>query len=126
MTDVLIIEDNADNARILTYALERAGLRVRHARTGEDGLDQIRARRPDLVVMDIGLPGIDGIETTRRLRAFEPKLPVVAITSFAMKGDREQVLAAGCNGYLEKPFDPITVVENILTFVEAAHESSDR
>ncbi|RME40494.1 MAG: response regulator [Deltaproteobacteria bacterium] len=117
MTDVLIIEDNKDNARLLTYALRRAGLQVRHARNGPDGLAQIRARRPDLVIMDIGLPGIDGIETTRRLRTFEPDLPVVAITSFAMKGDREKVLEAGCNGYLEKPIDPLTVVDQILAFV---------
>lgn len=115
MKTVLVVEDNKDNLQIITYALQRAGYEVVAAETGEEGVEQAMARRPFFVVMDINLPGIDGIEATRRIRASEVdgSIPIVAITSYAMRGDREKIMAAGCNGYFEKPFDPLTIVAQI-------------
>ena len=82
---------------------------------GPAALKDIPTNRPDVVLMDINLPGIDGIETTRRIRALETgvRVPIIAITSYALAGDRERFLAAGCNGYVEKPIDPMTLVEDL-------------
>jgi two-component system, cell cycle response regulator DivK len=115
MKTVLVVEDNKDNLQIITYALQRAGYEVIAAETGEEGVELAIARRPFFVIMDINLPGIDGIEATRRIRASEAdgSIPIIAITSYAMLGDREKMLAAGCNGYFEKPFDPLTIVAQI-------------
>jgi len=115
MRSVLVIEDNFDNLKIVRYALERAGYLVRAAETGEEGFQMAQAERPDLILMDINLPGMDGIETTRCIRAsaIDGTIPIVAITSYAMSGDRERIIAAGCNGYIEKPIDPITIVDQI-------------
>lgn len=115
MKTVLVVEDNRDNLQVITYALQRAGYEVIAAKTGEEGVDLAVARRPFFVVMEISLPGIDGIEATRRIRASEVdgSIPIIAITSHAMLGDREKLLAAGCNGYFEKPFDPLTIVSRI-------------
>ena len=115
MKTVLVVEDNKDNQKIITYALQRAGYEVIAAETGEEGVELAIARRPFFVLMDINLPGIDGIEATRRIRAAGAgdSIPIIAITSYAMQGDRERMLAAGCNGYFEKPFDPLTIVAQI-------------
>ncbi len=125
MKSVLVVEDNRDNLKIITYALQRAGYEVIAAETGEDGVAMAIARRPFLVIMDIDLPGIDGIEATRRIRAAEvAAVPIIAITSHAMVGDREKIMAAGCNGYFEKPFDPLTIVERIHKLIGLDHEGS--
>jgi len=115
MKTVLVVEDNPDNRQIITYALQRSGYEVIAAETGEQGVELAIARRPFFIVMDINLPGIDGIEATRRIRssASNGSIPIIAITSHAMRGDREQIMTAGCNGYFEKPFDPLTIVEKI-------------
>ena len=115
MKTVLVVEDNPDNELIIHYALQRAGYHVISASTGEKGVDLAISEQPFFIVMDIGLPSIDGIEATRRIRAAEKgnSVPIVAITSYAMLGDRDKILKAGCNGYFEKPFDPITIVERI-------------
>ncbi|MBI5484766.1 MAG: response regulator [Deltaproteobacteria bacterium] len=115
MKTVLVVEDNKDNLEIITYSLQRAGYQVIAAESGEDGVEQAIVRRPFLIIMDINLPGIDGIEAIKRIRASEAdgSIPIVAITSHAMRGDREKIMAAGCNGYFEKPFDPITIVDQI-------------
>ena len=115
MKKVLVIEDNKDNLRLITYALKRSGYEVVAAETGEEGIELALRERPFFIVMDIALPGIDGLETTRRIRNSEinDTIPVIAITSYAMQGDRERIVAAGCNGYLEKPIDPLTVVATI-------------
>lgn len=122
MKTVLVVEDNKDNLQIISYALQRAGYEVLAAETGEQGVAMAIARRPFFIVMDINLPGIDGIETTRRIRAAEidGTIPIVAITSYAMRGDRERILAAGCNGYFEKPFDPLTIVAQIHKIIGVA------
>lgn len=115
MKTVLVIEDNRDNLRLISYALERSGYTVIAAESGEEGVDIAIRERPFFIVMDINLPGIDGLEATRRIRASEANgsIPIVAITSFAMFGDRGKVLEAGCNAYFEKPIDPLTIVARI-------------
>lgn len=115
MKTVLVIEDNLDNLRLITYALEHAGYKVISVGTGEEGVEVALRERPFFIVMDINLPGIDGLEATRRIRASEAdgSIPIIAITSFAMFGDRDVVVAAGCNAYFEKPIDPLTIVDRI-------------
>jgi two-component system, cell cycle response regulator DivK len=115
MKTVLVVEDNKDNLQIITYALQRAGYEVINAETGEEGVDLAIASRPFFVVMDIDLPGIDGIEATRQIRASEAdgSIPIIAFTSYAMVEDREKLLGAGFNGYFEKPFDPLTIMAQI-------------
>jgi two-component system, cell cycle response regulator DivK len=102
---VLIVEDNPRNLKLVRDLLAFAGYRTLDASNGEDGVALARAHRPDLVLMDVQLPGIDGVEALARVRA-DPEiadLRVVALTAFAMKDDRERFLAAGFDGYLEKP-----------------------
>ncbi len=128
MKNVLVIEDNKDNLTLITYALKRAGYNVISAGTGEEGIGLALKERPFFIIMDINLPGIDGIETTKRLRDSEmgDSIPIIAITSFAMLGDREKILSAGCNGYFEKPIDPLTIVEKIQEIIGGKDESSHR
>jgi two-component system cell cycle response regulator DivK len=105
MTVVLIVEDNPRNLKLVRDLLEHAGYRTLEASTAEDGLALARAHRPDLVLMDVQLPGMDGVQALARLRA-DPAtngIPVVAVTAFAMKEDRVRFVAAGFDGYLEKP-----------------------
>lgn len=115
MKKVLVIEDNPDNLKLITYALERAGYAVMSAGTGEEGIELALKERPYFIIMDIGLPGIDGIETTRRIRAsgIDGDIPIIAMTSYAMLGDRERIMAAGVTAYFEKPIDPVTIVAKI-------------
>ncbi len=118
MKKVLVIEDNPDNLKLITYALRRRGFEVISAETGEAGIELAMREEPFFIIMDIGLPGIDGLETTRRIRISDPGTPIIALTSYAMAGDREKILAAGCNGYFEKPIDPLTIVGKMLEIVE--------
>lgn len=120
MKKVLVIEDNLDNLRLITYALRRVGYEVIHAQSGEEGIEMVVKEKPFFIIMDINLPGIDGLEATKQIRNKEDikDIPIIAITSFAMAGDRERILSAGCNGYLEKPIDPLTVVESIHKFLK--------
>jgi CheY-like chemotaxis protein len=115
MRKVLVVEDNKDNLELITYALKRAGYEVIAAETGEEGVELAIKERPFFIIMDINLPGIDGLEATRRIRNSEAdgRIPIIAITSYAMRGDMEKVLAAGCNGYFEKPIDPLTIMGQI-------------
>ena len=115
MKKVLVVEDNKDNLRLVAYALKRSRYEVIAAETGEDGVVAAVRERPFFILMDIDLPGIDGLEATRRIRNSEAdgSIPIIAITSYAMRGDMERVLQAGCSGYFEKPIDPLTIVEKI-------------
>lgn len=115
MKKVLVVEDNADNLRLITYALKHAGYEVLAAETGEIGVELAIREKPEFIVMDINLPGIDGLEATRRIRASgaDGSIPIIAITSYAMSGDRDKVLQAGCSAYFEKPIDPLTIVDRI-------------
>lgn len=112
---ILVIEDNDQNAYMIAFLLEQAGHRVVHAPDGRRGIAMAEAERPAIVLLDIQLPEMDGYEVARRLRAL-PSLegvPVVAVTSYAMAGDSERALAAGCTGYVEKPIDPDTFVATV-------------
>lgn len=115
MSTALVIEDNMDNARLVIYPLKRAGYEVVIAQTGEEGVDLAVSSLPSLVLVDIGLPGIDGLEVIRRIRTAREcdGIPVVAITSYALAGDRERILAAGADGYFEKPIDPVRIIDQI-------------
>jgi CheY-like chemotaxis protein len=104
---ILYVEDNDDNVFVLKNRLERAGHTVLVARDGAQGLATARAERPDLVIMDLSLPVLDGWEATRRLKAAPETshIPVLALSAHAMTGDREKALAAGCNDFDTKPVD---------------------
>jgi two-component system, cell cycle response regulator DivK len=117
MTTILIVEDNPANLKLALTVLEHASYEVLHADNAADGIATARRCRPDLILMDIQLPGMDGMAATRLLKA-DPAtagIPVVALTAFAMKGDEERILAAGCDGYIAKPFD----YKNLLARVDA-------
>jgi CheY-like chemotaxis protein len=104
---ILIVEDNTRNMKLVRDVLNHVGYRTLEAATAEDGLALARAEHPGLVLMDVQLPGMDGVEALERLRA-DPAtadVRVLALTAFAMKEDRERFLAAGFDGYLEKPLD---------------------
>lgn len=112
---ILMIEDNEQNRYLETYLLESRGHEVQAAGDGPAGLRRAAAERPDIILLDIQLPGMDGYEVARALRQMPglAGVPIVAVTSYAMPGDREKALAAGCSGYLEKPIDPDTFVADI-------------
>ena len=105
---VLIVEDNPVNLRLAQFLLEKRGFSVRKATTGAECLTEMTRDLPDIVLMDIQLPGEDGLAVTRKIRS-DPRMAgvvVVALTAHAMAGDREKILAAGCDGYIAKPVDP--------------------
>ena len=115
---VLVAEDNATNRRIVAALLEKLGIAADMAENGQETLDALTRERYDIVLMDVQMPGMDGLETTRRIRAGERpgvRIPIVAMTANAMKGDREACLAAGMDGYLSKPIDPAEL-ERIMAF----------
>jgi two-component system, cell cycle response regulator DivK len=107
MATILYVEDNADNVYMLTRRLERRGHRVLAAGDGEAGIEAARREKPDLVVMDLNLPVVDGWEAARRLKAAEEtrRIPILALSAHAMPGDRERAVAAGCDDYDTKPVD---------------------
>ena len=116
---ILVVEDNERNLKLLRDVLEYAGYDVRVARTGEDGVTLAVKEPPDLVLMDLQLPGIDGMEALRQLRA-SPRtsdIPVVAVTAQAMKQDRERALEAGFDGYVEKPISVRAFPEQVRRFL---------
>lgn len=112
---ILLIEDNEQNRYLATFLLERHGYRVAVAVDGPSGVAAATESPPDLVLLDIQLPGMDGHAVARALRQVLTlaKTPIIAVTSYAMPGDRERSLAAGCDGYIEKPIDPMTFVATI-------------
>lgn len=112
---ILIIEDNEQNLYLATFLLERCGFSVVQARSGPEGIVLATKSRPDLILLDIQLPLMDGYCVARELRN-NPELkdvPIVAVTSYAMAGDRELALEAGCSGYIEKPINPDTFKSEI-------------
>jgi CheY-like chemotaxis protein len=116
---ILVVEDNERNLKLLRDVLEYAGYDVRVARTAEDGISLAASEPPDLVLMDLQLPGIDGMEALRRLRE-SPRtadIPVVAVTAQAMKQDRERALEAGFNGYIEKPISVRAFPDQVRGFL---------
>ncbi len=116
---ILLIEDNEQNRYLVTYLLQARGWEVSHAVDGAAGLSKANEIDPALILLDIQLPGMDGYAVARALRE-NPKLdgiPVVAVTSYAMAGDRERCIESGCDGYLEKPIDPQTFAAQVEQFV---------
>ena len=105
MATVLVVEDNAANMKLTTFLLESAGHTVLSASDAEAGLTLARDERPALILMDIQLPGMDGLQATTLLKqdAVTRDIPVIALTALAMKGDEERIRAAGCDGYVAKP-----------------------
>jgi two-component system cell cycle response regulator DivK len=116
---ILVVEDNERNLKLLRDVLEYAGYEVRAARTAEDGITFAVSKPPDLVLMDLQLPGIDGMEALRRLRECPrtASVPVVAVTAQAMKQDRERALAAGFDAYVEKPISVRLFLDQVRRFL---------
>jgi two-component system cell cycle response regulator DivK len=119
---VLLVEDNEDNRIVYTTILKYYGYRVLEAQNGFDGVSLAREAHPDLILMDVGLPGLDGWEATRRLKADEQtkRIPVVALTAHALSEHRAQAIAAGCDGYLAKPVEPREVVAEVRRHIGLA------
>jgi two-component system cell cycle response regulator DivK len=116
---ILVIEDQEDNRAILRDLLTRAGYEYLEAVTGEEGVAAAERERPDLILMDIQLPEIDGYEATRRIKA-NPALrsiPIVAVTSYALSGDEAKTRAAGCDGYVAKPFSPRAMLAKVREYI---------
>lgn len=112
---VLIIEDNQQNLYLIRYILEDCGYEVFAAMDGKEGIELASSLLPDLILLDIQLPTMDGYAVARLLRqnAALAQTPIIAVTSYAMPGDREKALASGCSGYIEKPIDPDTFAAQV-------------
>ncbi len=123
---ILLIEDNEQNRYLATFLLEKSGMQVVSAASGAEGIQLAAQRQPALIILDIQLPGMDGYDVARALRqnAALKHVPIVAVTSYAMVGDREKALAAGCTGYLEKPINPDTFVSEIEHFLGPTEKES--
>lgn len=119
MKRILVIEDNETNIYLIGFILKKNRHEVIEARSGEEGVELAIKEKPDLILMDIQLPGIDGLEATRRIRESEAEeeVPIIALTSYAMTGDRDKSLAAGCTGYIEKPINPDTFMGEIEKYL---------
>lgn len=128
MARLLIIEDTENNRVLLTRRLRPAGHEILTAEDAEQGLELARAEQPDLILMDVGLPGMDGWEATRQLKA-DPetaKIPVIALTAHAMEGDREKSVEAGCNDYETKPIDFPRLIAKVDALLAAVGEEGTR
>ncbi len=120
--NILYIEDNEQNLYLVTYILEKSGYRVTGVRDGQRGIEAASSLRPALILLDIQLPGMDGYAVARKLRENDELagVPIVAVTSYAMVGDRERALEAGCTGYIEKPINPATFLSQIEAHLRGA------
>jgi two-component system cell cycle response regulator DivK len=119
---ILVVEDQEDNRRILRDLLTSVGYEIIEATTGEEGVAMAETGRPDLILMDIQLPGIDGYEATRRVRA-NPALgqvPIIAVTSYALSGDDVKAMEAGCDDYIPKPFSPRALLAKVRQYLPQA------
>ena len=114
---ILVVEDQADNRRILRDLLTATGYELLEAVTGEDGVRLAAEQRPDLVLMDVALPGIDGYEATRQIKARRPDLPILVVTSYALSGEEATARAAGADGYVAKPYSPRALLAQVRTYV---------
>lgn len=116
---ILVIEDQEDNRQIVRDLMTASGYELLEATTGEEGIEAAARERPDLILMDIQLPGIDGYEVTRRIKA-NPQLkqiPIIAVTSYALSGDDKKAFAAGCDGYVTKPYSPRLLLAKIREYL---------
>ena len=112
---ILVIEDNEQNLYLVRFILERNGYEVFAAPDGESGIKMAASVKPDLILLDIQLPAMDGHTVARTLRQNDElaDTPIIAVTSYAMPGDREKTIETGCNGYIEKPIDPNTFITQV-------------
>lgn len=117
---VLYVEDNPENRLFVKRVLESMGLEIIEAFDGLAGIDLAKSERPDLILMDVGLPGMDGLETTSQIRTMPEiqTIPIVALTASAMKGDAEKCLEAGCDGYLQKPIGVTELRNQVSNFLK--------
>ena len=118
---ILYIEDNPDNRMLVKRVLEAEGYTLLEAANAHDGMRQVLAQAPDLILMDINLPEVDGYTTTARIKSTPglERVKVIAVTANVMKGDREKTLAAGCDGYIQKPIDVDQLPAQIARFLES-------
>jgi two-component system, cell cycle response regulator DivK len=116
---VLLVEDNEDNLVVYRTILEHVGFTVIEARDGEEGVNRARAQRPDIILMDISIPKMDGWEATERLKAdgATASIPIIALTAHALEEDRLKAMQFGCDGYLAKPVEPRRVVQEVEKFI---------
>jgi two-component system cell cycle response regulator DivK len=116
---ILVVEDQADNRRILRDMLGNAGYELVEAESGEEALTAVETWRPDLILMDIQLPVMDGYEATRRIKSNPgmKEIPIIAVTSYALSGDEGKARAAGCNAYVTKPFSPRALLAKVREFL---------
>jgi two-component system cell cycle response regulator DivK len=129
VTRILYIEDNEQNLYLVTFLLRSKGHEVLQARDGKEGIEKAARHHPDLVLLDIQLPGMDGYEVARRLSAhpdIAKSTPILALTSYAMPGDREKALGAGCSGYIVKPIDPETFVAEVEGYLPPLRREEGR
>jgi two-component system cell cycle response regulator DivK len=117
---ILVVEDQEDNRRIIRDLLTSVGYEVMEAVTGEEGVAAAETHRPDLILMDVQLPGLDGYEATRQIKA-NPDLehiPIIVVTSYALSGDDIKAFEAGCNAYVSKPFSPRELLAKIREYLQ--------
>ena len=116
---VLVIEDHEDNRRIVRDLITASGYDLLEASTGEEGIELATKEKPDIILMDIQLPGMDGYEVTRRIKSDTSlkDIPIIAVTSYALSGDDQKAFAAGCDGYVTKPFSPRLLLAKIREFL---------
>jgi len=117
---ILIVDDNVTNLKLVAYLMKSKGYEVATAVDAETALEAVRTKRPRLILMDLQLPGIDGLELTRQLKA-DPAtrdIKVIAVTAYAMKGDQDRALAAGCDDFVTKPIDTRTLPETIARHLQ--------
>jgi len=117
---ILVVEDNKQNLYLATFLLEKNGYQVIAAEDGLEAIEKAKMEKPALILMDMQLPEMDGFEATRRIKSTPETshIPIVAVTSYAMVGDKEKAFAAGCVGYIEKPFMPETFVSKIEKYLQ--------
>jgi len=119
---ILVVDDNPTNLKLACSVLEISGYTVEGAYDADEALRSIDQSMPELILMDIGLPGMDGLTLTRKLKAQEStrQILIVALTAFAMKGDEQRMLAAGCDGYIAKPIDTRALATQVAEYLEEA------
>lgn len=128
MSHILIVDDNVVNLKLATRVLEAAGFSISQATDAEQAQQMLAEFVPALILMDIGLPGMDGLSLTRKLKADErfEHVPIVALTASAMKGDDQKAIDAGCEGYITKPIDTRELPRQVQTYLDSKPRSASR
>ncbi len=119
MKKILVVDDEEKNRYLISFILEKNGFEVVTATDGLDGVEAAKRQQVDLIIMDIKMPKMDGYESTRRIKKLEgyQSVPIIALTSYAMAGDKKKALDAGCDGYIAKPINPETFIEEIRKYL---------